>query len=198
MRKEAAAVLCAMTIACSVATASEGPFGLAWGASVSDLAGGGVELTKQRSDGAVTSYAASLLPEGSSFAKAYSVMIDGAHGLQRAAFVTESITNDLVGMDGKQRYDEIKEALANKYGAPVAELEYAGGGFQILPSEFYPCLALSGCGVWQSVFDGGAAGERVILSLNGVAQSTGYLSVAYEGPLWPKVVEHLRNEENSP
>ncbi len=170
---------------------AEAPFGLAWGASERDIAALGVNITRAHSSGEVVSYGAARLPDGTSNAKAYSLFIDAKHGLQRVTMVTEPISNDLVGEEGKQQYALMKLSLSRKYGSPLGEYEYAGNGYQVLPSEFYACLSLKDCGSWVSVFDGQGEGERVSLRLSGTAPTGGYISISYEGPQWKSIADRL-------
>jgi len=191
MKAIASAALLALVTAMPATHAVAGPFGLSWGSAEQDITAIGVNLTKHTQVEGITSYATSRLPEGTSNARAYAMMFDEELGLQRATLVSDTITNDLVGEEGKQRYELFKMSLAQQYGAPVGEFEYSGKAFPILPSEFYPCLALRDCGVWNSVFAGETPGERIVLSLHGIAPGDGYISIAYEGPHWASVSQRL-------
>ncbi len=184
------AVLLGLMIAPGLAQA-EAPFGLAWGASESSIAGMDVSLTRAHASGGIASYGTARLPQNISNATAYSLFVDEQHGLQRVAMVTEPISNDLVGEEGKQQYALMKLSLSRKYGAPLGEFEYAGNGYQVMPSEFYACLSLKDCGAWVSVFNGQAEGERVTLRLSGIAPNKGYLSISYEGPKWSTIADRL-------
>lgn len=160
------------------------PFGLTWGANESDIAALGVNMTRVNSASGMASYGTARLPDGTSNARAYSLFIDADRGLQRLTMVTEPITNDLVGEEGKQQYALMKLSLSRKYGAPLGEFEYTGNGYQVLPSDFYACLSLKDCGSWVSVFGGDNEGERVTLRLSGTTPTAGYISISYEAPGW--------------
>lgn len=190
MEKAVKAALLGLMIMSPLAQAAA-PFGLTWGASEDELAVLGINATRADASAGVVSYGAAQLPDGSSNAKAYSLFFDVEHGLQRVTMVTEPISNDLVGEEGKQQYALMKLSLSRKYGPPLGEFEYAGNGYQVLPSDFYACLSLKDCGSWVSVFSGHEEGERVMLRLNSTTQSGGYVSISYEGPEWQPIAKRL-------
>src|SRR5690554_4470179 len=163
------------------------PFGLAWGASEAELAAAGINLTRSSTFEGVTAYGAARLPENDLKGKAYALFIDAKHGLQHVTLVSGTIDEDASGRLGKRHYEIMKLQLSRKYGQPLADAEYAGEGFGLLPSEFYPCLTLTQCGSWSAVFGGMEPGELITLRLNGIDQGIGYTSISYEGPKWREV-----------
>ena len=87
------------------------PFGLEWGMSAEQVTAMGVELTPRHPfNGA---YNATILPKNLSDVKQYSLRFNQRFGLIKVVALIELDT-----LKGKERYNQVKTTLVNKYGKP--------------------------------------------------------------------------------
>lgn len=183
LKKAFVSALCVLALPATANTAP-GPFGLDWGVTPEEVRNAGVVTTPHKSFSNISAHGASRLPQGHAYGKAYSLMFDADFGLQRVTLISEAISGDRDGAEGKIQYSLLKKRLTKQYGEPIAHIESAGEAFRLLPHEFYPCIAISDCGHWMTVFNGPGSAGRIVLEMHGISTGTGYLTVTHEGPLW--------------
>lgn len=119
----------------SAQTASEGPVGLQWGASVADLQARGIELKEFDSKDFGKSYFASNLDKALSDQSAAVLSFGANDRLWRVAINGKQVTNDPSGSAALERYVELADVLREKYGAPKQNHD-RGDRFYSQPSNF--------------------------------------------------------------
>lgn len=179
----------------SIALADKAPFGLDWGKSIGEIEAEGVSCKGKVKDGRFTICRADKLPKNISISEQYALYFDEKFNLQKVVMVSKGITEDIYGLEGKEKYSDLKLKLTKKYGAPTDSLEYTGGELWDESDEFYQCLAYSGCGLYTSIFKS-QSGENVSLVLRGIDRGTGYIMITYEGPSWSESVDAYENKKS--
>lgn len=164
----------------------EAPLGLTWGESSNKLISDGIIFEECQTDQSITLCLTNNPPIPLSFGEVYSLTFDGDLGLQKVIVAGKDISDDVSGRKGKEQYENIKEALSEKYSKPTFATERSGITLYDEYDEFYQCLEYSGCGVWTALWElNGSIG----LSLNGIRRGEGYLTLTYESPDWSFVLE---------
>lgn len=187
--KYIAFLLLALTVTPAVAADEPtGPFGLSWGAPISEITNQGVTLSKTDALDRLQIYEAKKLPKNLSIAETYSLIFDAEFGLQKVLMVSDDITSDSTGSEGKSIYATLKQKLTSKYSASTTNMEHVGLELYDEADEFYQCLAYDGCGAWLSVFEEEHSNLGIILELKGLGRGKGYIKLTYEGPQWEKIV----------
>lgn len=153
------------------------PFGLTWGMSEAELQKLGFTQVSD-SDG-FKIFSSVSTPKAWSKAENY-VAVTYKGRLVKAAAVSTDFSDDIYGSEGKRNYNQVKELLTKKYGAPSTHYERIGGELYDGSDEFYQCLEYSGCGAYLSIFEFGGGGISV--QLKGKRRGEGYLTIAYESP----------------
>ena len=153
------------------------PFGLEWGLSKEQVTAMGVKLTPL--DPTEESYATKTLPKNLSDGKYYLLAFMQGFGLVEIRVLTSSITNDVYGSKGKERYNELKTAIVNKYGKPSKEWEWTDGSRLYDDSDqFYECLRSPPCGLWASAWGNDTDG-MILLEIASDKPGVGYISLSY-------------------
>ena len=154
------------------------PFGLEWGLSKEQVAAMGVKLTPNES--VKGAYTAKNLPKKLSDGEDYGLLFMQGLGLVKIFALTSDITGDLYGSKGKERYSQLKTAIANKYGKPDYEREWT---VSVADSDkFYQCLARNDCGSWLSYWGDpeNATDGTILLRIRGLSRGTGFIHLDYE------------------
>ena len=170
----------------------QAPFGLEWGASLSDFPG----LTNCQTNQAVTYCTTISVPKTLSDAENHELFFDDKEGLVKVRYISKDITDDLFGDKGKARFNELKSALSSKY--PKAEKKDLIGMHLTLykdPDEFYECLRYHGCGVYVWSLKPGKG--TITLVMEGLSRGKGYLYLSYESPKWRDVVNRVKSSEKA-
>ena len=175
------------------------PFGLEWGMPKEQVTMMGVKLTP--SESVKDAYWAKNLPKKLSDAQAYSLNFKQGLGLIKAIAVTGDITMDVYGSKGKERYNQLKTVIANKYGKPKVDLEWSAlGPTSINDEQFYQCLKL-GCGHWFSEWQDEITNASIRLEIRGISRGTGYILLRYTSAASPtdseKEAEKSRSDEDA-
>lgn len=187
-------IILAVLLLCSstFAETNNGPFGIKWGASVKELKSMGIKLKiSSESEGRFTIYTSSKLPKNLSMAEQYVLLFDKQFKLQKVMMISEDITGDVYGSEGKETYSTFKSKLQKKYGAPTVEFERVGMALYDESDEFYQCLAYAGCGRWASVFE--TSDTTISIELKGKSRGSGCILLTYEGPSWSKAVDAMKS-----
>lgn len=172
------------------------PFGLTWGAPLAEVerdlnATVSPDLLWGRVHSVESSFAPILPPDTDML----SVAVDPEFGMGRVIWVSDNVTNDAVGSEGQEKYEELKAILTEKYGQPVNKNEVVGLDLWTEPDEFYQCLSYDGCGIWVSYWQAGSPSSSIALQLKGLDRGEGYLSMVYEGPNWQKIIDAVNAGE---
>lgn len=175
--------------------AADGPFGIDWGKSLSEIEAMGVTCSNKSTEDRFTICKTTSLPKNLSISEQYALYFDKKYHLQKVQMVSRNIENDITGSDGKETYSDLKSKLTEKYGTPTNSYEYIGRKLWDEYDEFYQCLAYSGCGTWLSLFES-KAGEVIALQLKGLGRGKGYITLAYEGPSWSNAVDAYKSKES--
>ena len=174
---------------------ADGPFGLGWGMSEQDTKILGVNCEEKTTQSRITVCKTTSLPKNLSISDQYALYIDGKYQLQKVTMISEIISNDIYGSEGKEIYFDLKNKLSNKYGKPSDSFEYVGDELYDESDEFYQCLAYEGCGYYLSFYKD-SSGETITLEIEGIRRGSGYISLSYEGPSWGAVVDEHNNKKS--
>ena len=174
---------------------SDGPFGLSWGMTKSQVGEYGVKLEPKAAQGNMEFLVAKSLPKNLSIAESYALSFDKKFHLQRVEMVSKDIDGDIYGTEGKTKFSALKESLTKKYGQPSIELERVGMKLWKDSDEFYQCLAYAGCGLWVALFEDKESGQNIGLALKGLGRGKGYIDLTYEGPKWSDVVDAIKQHQ---
>lgn len=158
-------------------------FGLDWGMSVEALAADGVELEDAvaRHDG-VRVYRLWSLPGDLGDGESYRLWLTAENGLQGIKVTGQMVKDDPTGEKIRQRYDEIRNILAERFGSADKAAEYTGREQYTEYYEFNRCLGHDGCGRWASYFSDHET--RVLLRLRAVDRDSSHYELIYAGPHW--------------
>jgi hypothetical protein len=193
-RRTKLAVL-AMLLWSTVSVADEGPFGITWGMSKSQVKALGVDMEPSSAKLSLESFKVKKLPKSISIAEFYGLTFDTKHGLQKVTMLSKDIVDDPYGREGKSLYAGLKDSLVKKYGEPTFGLERVGAKLWKESDEFYQCLAYSGCGIWAAGFEDKNGGQSIFLQLEGMGRGKGFVRLTYEGPKWSEAVDALKEKE---
>ncbi|MBC6473005.1 MAG: hypothetical protein GDA48_09450 [Hormoscilla sp. GM102CHS1] len=166
------------------------PFGLEWGMRRNAIASQGVSLTFVSKKKGLAVYMTDSLPKNLSGADFYGLLFDESDRLVKVAYVSETISSDFYGAEGKKWYFRLKEKITRRYGKPES-YEWIGLELYTDPDEFYQCLDYHGCGNWAS-FWGSKDEGRILLEIFGSGKGRGYVRLEYESPL---LYEHIDKYE---
>ena len=170
------------------------PFGLEWGLSKEQVTAMGVKLTPNES--VKGAYTAKNLPKKLSDGEDYGLLFMQGLGLVKVFALTSDITGDLYGSKGKERYSQLKTAIANKYGKPDREIEWTDR--DIDSDQFYQCLAHDGCGDWLSHWRGteNETDGGILLHIRGVSRGTGFIHLGYESAAYQTALKQKEAEKS--
>ena len=177
----------------SIALSDDGPFGLTWGMSKDQVKELGVSQETAAAKLNLEVFATTSLPRNLSIAEKYELVFDKRFGLQKVQMVSKDITDDLLGVEGKKVYANLKESLTKKYGKPSHEIEFVGAKLWEEADEFYQCLAYSGCGAWAAGYEHETG--TILVQLEGMDRGRGFIRLTYEGPRWAEALNEMRSHE---
>lgn len=179
----------------SLASEISAPFGFTWGQSKSELQSSGVKLTECSIDDGLETCRTVTPIKGVSFGQLYVLFIDEESGLHKVVMISENITSDITGAEGKALYSKVKSSLDNKYGDSKS-YEYIGMKLYDEYDEFYQCLKYDGCGTWASFWapEGGGA---AVVELAGVGRGSGFLKLSYESKVWSQILENIKKRQQA-
>lgn len=173
------------------------PFGLTWGASAAEVQEAlGVVPSAEPLWGRLSSFRATRAPVTPPDTDVLLVAVDPDHGMGRVIWFSTPIEGDAYGSRGKEKYDELKAILTEKYGKPSNNMERTGVKLWKDRDEFYQCLGYDGCGIWMSVWDVGAPATTIGLQIKGIRRGEGVLIMTYEGPNWSDILAAVKAGEN--
>ena len=152
------------------------PFGLSWDTTTTEIKDLG--FTKSQGD-EIIAWTGVNVPKAWSKGKTY-ILLTYQDKLVKASVLSESISGDITGSEGKELYEEMKALLTKKYGEPKDSMEAVGRSVYKDYDEFYQCLDYDGCGIYISAFY--VAGGYISIQLIGTSRGYGYLQVSYEPP----------------
>ena len=191
------AVLAALTFAGNTyaADGDDAMFGLKWGMSPGLVKSLGATLTKTKSDRNLETYKATTLPKSLSGFDAY-ILIFADGKLAKVTAVGSDITNDPTGSNGKERFESLTSALTEKYGRPGKGLQSVGNRLYKEYDEFFECLAYSGCGAWNSIYE--TADKDIVVEIKGQRRGSGYLVLTVEStPQWSNALDVYKARKQS-
>ncbi|MBX9759371.1 MAG: hypothetical protein K2Y29_11400 [Beijerinckiaceae bacterium] len=137
-------------IAPMAAMAQEAPFGLQWGATIEEVRATGVDLKEDNGKQFGLSFYATKIPKVLSDQEASYLSFGFNNKLWRVVAIGKIVDNEPFGHAVKQRYDELVEALAPKYGSPL-RVHRLGESIYREPRYFVSGLR-GGDSVWYSDF----------------------------------------------
>lgn len=157
---------------------AEGPLGLTWGNSVSELRASGVELKDVREmNDFGKSYLASNLPRALSDQTTTVLSFGHDDKLWRIVLLGRAVDNNPAGYALKQRYEELKQTLEEKYGKPTT-YHSVGDSFCAKDENFLYCIH-SGKRFWTSSFSANQT-LSIELSIHASSSSTGQWRIIFE------------------
>ena len=112
--------------------------------------------------------------ESISFADVSIAFFDDSNTLVQVG-LSKTIRSDNNGLKGIQLYEQLKGSLVKSYGKPVQHLTI-GADRYFRADEFYECLTLKSCGVYESFWVG--RGE-VVLEIKGINKGLGQVNLFY-------------------
>lgn len=185
------------SVASIPALAQDAPFGMSWGQTAAEVEKlTGATRNTELLWGRVIDIDIATVPVTPPRTDFVSFAVDPEFGLARIIWISQNITGDPFGTEGKEQYFQYKELLSKKYGKPKSDVEIAGLDLWDEKDEFYQCLAYSGCGMYSAIWET-AEGVSVGLSLRGIERGEGYHTIVYEGPEWSNVIEAVNSEEDA-
>ena len=156
----------------------EAPFGLTWGAPIINF----TNLSKcKKLKNTYRICRAKSLPQGFKDAKEYWLVFNENGELVKIRYVSKTITQDRFGIEGKERFINLKARLSVKYNKiPQRELISMYRDLYTKVDEFYQCLNYDGCGYYYFFIGNRKSNSgTVMIKLNGAGRGKGYLSVEY-------------------
>lgn len=156
---------------------ADAPIGLTWGVPISDIVSKykAKEIIEQND---LIIYELPNPPITLPNFTSYKLLAHKQLGLIKVV-LSEEITRDPYGVEGKNAYFKYKEALTKKYGK-AESLEEIGLKVYRESDEFYQCLGYQGCGVYFSNFKQ----SGISLLLEGNRHAEGKLKIIYESDLF--------------
>lgn len=128
-------------------------FGLQWNMSPKQVEAMGVNLIKKEVHGNLHIYETDSLPKQVSVAESYVLLFDEDSQLVKIRMNSMTISSDIYGTEGKERFDELLTSLKKKYKVKDTYC-YVGNKLYDESDEFYQCLMYDGCGTWASFLEG--------------------------------------------
>ena len=165
-------------------------FGLRFGDSYATATAKGLQAEFDSKDGDLTVYKSIKLPKQPSTTDLANLIFDKKQGLQKITWLSDDITDDPYGSEGKAQFSELKSTLEDKYGSPDSRLSMERVGLSLYKDadEFYECLDYTGCGMWSALWTGSYGTVGLSISSGGL-RGTGWLKVTYEGPAWEGLID---------
>jgi hypothetical protein len=151
--------------------------------SQTDINSSDLRPGSQITEGNLTSITISSPPKPLSSTKDVQLIFGKVRGLQKIIWNSEPILDDVYGIEGKDKFNKLKDNLIKKYGNPSDGTEIVGLELYDEADEFYQCLDYAGCGSWNSIWEVDN-GVSILLQLHGASRGEGWLSLAFEGPGW--------------
>lgn len=180
----------------SLAYSQEGPFGLYWGESESQIKARGVSLVQNKRDGEFVFFRTNKTPKNLSVADVYSLIVHDRYGLQKVTSYSKDVKDDITGSEGKKLYSQFKDSISEKYGSPKDSIEYSARRLYREYDEFYQCLRYTGCGNWSTFWNLDDKGV-ISIELKGLGRGVGFIILSYEGPNWSRAVDENKNQSSS-
>jgi hypothetical protein len=149
-------------------------FGLDWGMSPSSIEAMGVALTETSVQDNLHIYECDLLPKNYSLAKKYLLAFDKDSSLIKIKMVTELISNDPFGKEGKERFDNLLSLFKSKF--EINRIYCDAGNESYKPDEFYE--SLMGSGSWEAVLKD--SNKNIRMELKGLEKGVGFMQVIIE------------------
>lgn len=185
-----AAVLLLASTSAMAADGDDALFGLKWGMTVDSVRATGTVLKRETGDANIETFTTKSVPRQLSNADAY-LLIFADGKLAKMKYLGNNINGDSFGTEGKEKFETLKSALSEKYGASTNNYQSVGGKLFKESDEFYQCLAYDGCGVWAAVFE--SPDKSILLELNGMQRGVGYVSLTAEAkPQWSQALERRK------
>lgn len=171
-------------------------FGFYFGLTREQITDAGIELSETSTEDEMTLADTTVAPVPWADAKTYSLIFSDGRLLKIIA-VSNHITNDPTGAEGKAIYKTLQDGLIEKYGKKNA-VSYHATGRKVYkePDEFYQCLGYSGCGLWIDGWQ--LADKSIALKINSAKQrGSGWVSISYEAmPEWEKALSADQDKAN--
>lgn len=83
-------------------SAADGPFGIEWGKSLSEIEAMGVTCSNKSTEDRFTTCKTTSLPKDLSISEQYVLVFDKKYHLQKVQMISKDIDNDIAGSDGKK------------------------------------------------------------------------------------------------
>ncbi|CEO40970.1 hypothetical protein [Photobacterium kishitanii] len=168
------------------------PFGFEWGQSYHEI-NKKVPLTDCATKNNLMLCETTKPIQKVSFSERYIVVIDNKHGLQKVILVSQNISGDISGEEGKALYSKVKQSLTQKYNSPHTD-EYLAKKTSKDHDEFYKCLKSDECGNWVSFWQA-EDGSSALVELKGLSSGKGYLMLTYQSNKWQQIINVISKEE---
>lgn len=137
----------------------------------------GVTLNKTSGERNFEIYTTKSVPKTLSDFESYSMIFaDGK--LVKIWGVSQNLINDPAGIKSKERFENLRAALTEKYGKPTHNYQKIGMKLYKEYDEFYQCLAYAGCGIWGSSFE--TPDKSITIEIKGLQRGVGYIDVTAE------------------
>lgn len=166
---------CALLVKRAMAQ-SEGPLGLAWGASAAQVKQLGAKLEPVAMRDFGETYFASELPRALSDQNTTILSFGHDDKLWRIAVLGRKIENDPMGLSVKSRYNELREALQEKYGHP--KTTHLLGDSIYKESQYFLSGIRGGKSFWFSTYE--AKDVQVELAIIAEDSSTAQWRLIFE------------------
>lgn len=168
--------------------------GLTFGQSFQEANSRGLVADELNREGRLTTFRATDVPQEPSDTDSVTLVFDDTLGLQKIMWTSKNISDDPTGSTAKERFQTIKAALIQKYGAaPYNGLEKTGLTLFQEYDEFYQCLDYSGCGLWVALWEGDYGSTSLSIESTG-RRGEGWVQIIYEGPEWADIVGQIELE----
>jgi len=170
-------------------------FGMEFGISLETAKSLGLVASFMKEEGGIGWYKVTALPkhpkETDTVLAAFT-----SDGLQKVVWISEEITGDAYGIEGKQKFAYYEDIMTEKYGLPSKEISLKLTGLSLYKDsdQFYQCLAYEGCGNWSAGWDGSFGIVILRLASTG-SRGTGWIQITYEGPKWGAAVDALKSKQ---
>ncbi|MCK4412557.1 MAG: hypothetical protein KAY32_03335 [Candidatus Eisenbacteria sp.] len=151
--------------------------GLTYGMSTKEVEATGATLSLLDQDRNLFSYEGHSLPKDISDIDFYILIFDEDSSLVKMTAILRQISDDPLGIAGKDRFNELAAILAEKYRL-VDEKRATGLKVWTEADEFYECLDYSGCGLWFKQYED--PDKEIALQLKGTGHGTGYITITSE------------------
>lgn len=156
--------------------ANEAPLGLSWGATSEDIRSMGIELKENSGKDFGISYLATSLPKAMSDQDGAVLSFGYDNRLWRILIVSRAFNDDPYGTAVKDRYKELHDVLAEKYGK--AKNSHQLGGSIYSESRYFLSGINGGNSAWFTNFDNPLL--FIQISIGASSGSTGYWRIIFE------------------